>query len=81
MKQLYCTIFYDGINDPEVTINGYLCDRCECQPLIEYEFYNFIVFRDGFTNRYCTECWNWIHLMKWVDENGNKHTLRSERRY
>jgi len=79
MAQLYHQIYYDGINDPDVNINGYLCDRCECQPLLEHEFYNFIVFRDGLTNRYCNECWNWIHLMTWTDEKGT-HTLRSERR-
>ena len=64
------------MNDPDVNIAGYLCDRCDCQPLTEYEFSNFI--KQDF--HYCNECWNWIHLMKWTDKDGNHHTLRSERR-
>ena len=52
------------------------CDRCKVNKLNPYEYaknYN----ENGV---YCQECWNWIHLKKWTDENGNKHTLRCERK-
>lgn len=52
----------------------YLCDRCKIAKLRvdEYE-----------SNRnqkgiYCDECWCWIHLQTYTDENGT-HTIRSER--
>jgi len=56
--------------------NGFipLCDRC-----------NENINRDEFfTQRnqrgvYCYSCWNWIHLQHYTDEDGNKHSIRSER--
>ena len=71
--------YYDGINDPDVNTQGYLCDRCNTQPLNDNEYCNFVNFHGG-SYHYCNECWNWIHLMKWTDKDGHYHTLRSERR-
>lgn len=64
--------FYTHLNNGE----KYFCDRCNVAELLEHEYK---------TNRanesiYCELCWNWIHLLKWIDENGHHHILRSERR-
>ncbi len=67
--------FYDMINHPH-NIGGYKCDRCEMAQLILTEYVN----NWKLPHHYCQECWNWIHLQKWTDQNGNKHTLRSERK-
>jgi len=63
--------FYDHLNNAE----KYLCDRCGVAELREDE-YNKNRKNDSI---YCDECWNWIHLKKWTDKDGNHHTLRSER--
>lgn len=63
----------------------YNCDRCEVTQLRDDEYNNNwrLFFNPNGNNgsiHYCDECWNWIHLQKWTDEDGNKHTLRSERK-
>ena len=63
--------FYDHLNNGE----KYLCDRCNVVELLEHEY----KFNHANGSIYCELCWNWIHLKKWTDEKGNKHTLRSER--
>lgn len=64
--------FWDRINNGET----YLCDRCN---VVELRFDEFR-FNWNAPYHYCDECWNWIHLQKWTDKNGNHHTLRSERK-
>lgn len=69
--------YYDGINSGE----KYFCDRCGITQL-RYDEYNNNV-RDIVDSkdkmRYCDECRNWINLQHWTDEDGNFHTIRSER--
>lgn len=55
--------------------NYYLCDRCNVSKLRADEFYENI--QGEF--RYCDECYNWTRLQVWTDNEGNTHTLRSER--
>ena len=66
--------YYDGKNHPLVNHNGYLCDKCKLQPLIEWEYDNCV--RSG--DRYCLECFNYLHIRRWKDDKGI-HSLRSER--
>ena len=61
--------WYDNVR------NGWsaLCDKCN-------ENINRDNFFDNRNERgvYCEKCWNYIHLQRWTDKDGNKHTLRSE---
>jgi len=65
------TDFWNEINQG----NYYLCDRCNVSKLRADEYYNNM----NKEFRYCDECYNWIRLQVWTDDEGNTHTLRSER--
>jgi len=69
--------YYNGINNPEVDISGYCCDRCKVQPLTEIEYINNFMM-NGF--RYCDECRCFIKLQKYTCVYcWNSWTRRSER--
>ena len=68
--------FYENLN----LSWKYICDRCNITKLIADEYAMNVKYFHGGSNHYCQECWNWIHLKKWTDKDGTKHTLRSERR-
>jgi len=63
--------FYEMLNQGM----KYLCDKCSVVELREDEWSN----NRNQRGVYCDECWTWIHLQKWTDKKGNKHTIRSER--
>jgi len=57
----------------------YQCDRCAVvrYPVFDVTFIDYLTRKkNGF--RYCEWCWNYIHLKKWTDFEGNHHTLRTQ---
>jgi len=74
--------YYEGVNHPEVDISGYCCDRCNTQPLTEYEYINNIrnIYNSNDKLRYCNECTNWIIINKFkCIYCNNSWSCRSER--
>ena len=69
--------YWEGINQGDY----YLCDRCNVSKLREDEYEDNVRDIENSIEkiRYCDECSNWINLQTWIDDDGNKHTLRSER--
>lgn len=65
------SIFWDRYNDGL----RYMCDKCK---VVELKYDEWDSNRNV-RGIYCEECWNYIHLQTWIDENGNTHSLRSER--
>lgn len=80
LEQELQTEYYVGINAPAIEqecLDNYLCDRCNTQPLTEYEYiYNSMT--NGF--KYCTECRNYIELKRYkCIYCNNSWSRRSER--
>jgi hypothetical protein len=53
----------------------YICDRCNITKLRHDEYENNI--RNDY--RYCDECFTWLDLQVYKDNNGNTYKIRSER--
>jgi len=62
----YCEEYYTGLVQLRLVP---ICDRCldlnKQTQITEFEYYNYIQFKEGITFRYCKQCYHYINLKQW----------------